>query len=165
MTQGTPANPPSPEPDMAQPLPRLAALAVVLWHDQVLLVRRRNPPDAGLWGFPGGRVEPGETALAAAARELCEETGITATPRRYLDNVDVIRHAPDGRLSHHFLLAAVLCDVCPGADLRAVAADDALEARWWPLRDVLDKGLPLSDRVGDLVRLALCNQPEDARQS
>ena len=60
--------------------PRLAALAVTLDGDggQVLLVQRRNPPDAARWGFPGGHVEPGETALAAAARELFEETGIKA---------------------------------------------------------------------------------------
>ena len=62
--------------------PRLAALAVTLdqGRNHVLLVQRRNPPDAGLWGFPGGHVEAGETALCAAARELAEETGVIATP-------------------------------------------------------------------------------------
>ena len=49
-------------------LPRLGAIAVVLHQGKVLLVRRKNPPDAGLWGFPGGHVDAGETALDAAAR-------------------------------------------------------------------------------------------------
>ncbi len=118
----------------------------------MLLVQRRNPPDAGLWDFPGGHVEPGETALAAAARELAEETGITARPRAYLDNIDLIVHGPDGALQYHSLLAGVLCDYVSG---QPVAADDALDARLWPVADVLDGHLPLSASVADLLRRAL----------
>ncbi|HUF57442.1 MAG TPA: NUDIX domain-containing protein, partial [Thermohalobaculum sp.] len=44
-------------------------------HGRVLLVRRLNEPDAGLWGYPGGKVEWGETVADAAVRELAEETG------------------------------------------------------------------------------------------
>lgn len=131
--------------------PRLAALAVTLRGDHVLLARRRNPPDAGLWGFPGGHVDPGETALAAAARELAEETGVIATPRRYLDNVDLILRGPDGALQFHFLLAAVLCDYVSGDP---VAADDALDARWWPVADVLSGAMPLSAHVDAVLRRA-----------
>lgn len=132
--------------------PRLAALAVSLRDDHVLLVQRRNPPDAGLWGFPGGHVEPGETALAAAARELAEETGVTAAPRRYIDNVDVIIRGDDGALQFHFLLAAVLCD---GATGQPVAADDALDARWWPVADVLAGAMPISANVSEILRGAM----------
>ena len=70
--------------------PKLAALAVVIRGDHVLLAKRRNEPDAGLWGFPGGHVDLGETALDAATRELHEETGVTARPLQYLTNIDVI---------------------------------------------------------------------------
>lgn len=118
----------------------------------MLLARRRNPPDAGLWGFPGGHVEPGETALAAAVRELAEETGVIATPRLYLDNVDLIRHAADGALEFHFLLAGVLCDYVSG---QPVAGDDALEAAWFPVEAVLSGALPLSAHVDDLLQRAL----------
>ncbi|SET95409.1 NUDIX hydrolase [Paracoccus homiensis] len=135
--------------------PRLAALAVTLREDQVLLARRRNPPDAGLWGFPGGHVDPGETALQAAARELAEETGVTATPRRYLDNVDLIRRDSDGALQFHFLLAAVQCDYVAG---QPVAADDALEASWWPVEHVLSGALPLSAHVDTILRRALAGR-------
>jgi 8-oxo-dGTP diphosphatase len=135
--------------------PRLAALAVTLRGDDVLLVRRRNPPDAGLWGFPGGHVDPGETALQAAARELAEETGVTATPHRYLDNVDLILRDDDGHLRYHFLLAAVICHYVAG---EPVAADDAMEAGWRPVADVLDGALPLSAHVEDLLRLAVATR-------
>lgn len=132
--------------------PRLAALAVTIRDDRVLLVRRRNPPDAGLWGFPGGHVELGETVLQAAARELAEETGVTATPRRYIENVDMIRHGSDGRLEHHFLLAAVLCDYLGG---EPAAADDALDAGWYSIEYVLAGNLSLSDQVAAVLQRAL----------
>lgn len=132
--------------------PRLAALAVTIRGSEVLLVRRKNPPDAGLWGFPGGHVDPGETGLAAAARELSEETGILATPRHYLENIDVIERNGDGSLRFHFLLAAVLCDYISG---EPVAADDALDADWWPVEEVLAGKLPLSVNVPELLALAI----------
>jgi mutator protein MutT len=57
--------------------PVCIAVAVVE-HDGRYLVGRR--PEgvslAGLWEFPGGKVEPGETAAEAAARECLEETGL-----------------------------------------------------------------------------------------
>lgn len=132
--------------------PRLAALAVTLDGSRVLLVQRRNPPDAGLWGFPGGHVEPGETALDAAVRELAEETGVVATPRAYLDNIDLIERGADGALRFHFLLAAVLCDYVSGDP---VAADDALDAGWFPLADVISGQLPLSAHVERTLGRAL----------
>ena len=47
---------------------------------EVLMAQRpEGKPYAGYWEFPGGKIELGETAEQALARELCEELGITAT--------------------------------------------------------------------------------------
>lgn len=46
-----------------------------------LFQERRKQPYYGYWGFPTGKIRWGETILAAAARELMEETGLTATLR------------------------------------------------------------------------------------
>lgn len=55
----------------------LTADIVIIWNNEVLLVRRKNDPYRGHWAFPGGFVEPDETVEAGALRELMEETGVT----------------------------------------------------------------------------------------
>lgn len=129
-----------------------AALAVLARADRVLLVRRANPPDAGLWGFPGGRIEPGERVADAAVRELHEETGIHATAGDVLTAVDVIKHDDDNRVRHHFVLIAVRCEWVDG---EAHAGDDALEARWFSYDEVCRLGAAASDQVISVARLGL----------
>ena len=43
---------------------------------QVLLIKRKLPPFAGMWAIPGGFVRMAESLEEAAARELAEETGV-----------------------------------------------------------------------------------------
>lgn len=131
------------------PRPIVAVLAVVIRGGEVLLVQRANPPDAGLWGFPGGKVEFGEPLLDAAARELAEETGVVATPRHVLDAIDAYDR-PNGEILRHFVLVAVLCDWQGG---EPVAADDALDARWIALAE-MEAALTLSKDVAALARRA-----------
>lgn len=133
-------------------LPRLAALAVVVRDGRVLLVRRRNEPDAGLWGYPGGHVEPGETVAEAAARELLEETGVEAAPGEVVDTLDIILRDEGGALTHHFLLVAVLCGYLRGMP---EAADDVHEAAWVPFDEVRTGARGFSEDVDRVLRKAL----------
>lgn len=57
-----------------------AAAAVILQPDGRFLLGQRpeGKPYAGYWEFPGGKIEPGETAAQALVRELHEELGIEA---------------------------------------------------------------------------------------
>lgn len=56
---------------------------------RLLLVRRANPPHAGLWSLPGGHVEPGETREQAVVREVAEETGLQVLVLRRVGRVGI----------------------------------------------------------------------------
>ncbi len=58
--------------------PVVEASAIYCVHDKHLLLVKRHPSkDHGLtWGVPAGKLDPGETNIQAAVRELYEETGI-----------------------------------------------------------------------------------------
>lgn len=125
-----------------------AVLAAVVRGGRVLLVRRANAPDAGRWGFPGGRIEAGETIEAAAERELAEETGVAGEARRVFTALDAFERDAAGGLRRHFVLVAVLCRWLSG---EPVAADDALEAGWFALDDLEAPGLDLIGGVQEIA--------------
>jgi 8-oxo-dGTP diphosphatase len=105
-----------------QQFPKLGASACVWKDGKVLLVQRAKPP-LGLWSLPGGHVELGETSLAAAERELREESGVTADLTEFVGLYEIIMEKPQ----FHYAIA------CYGGMWRAgeaQASSDALEARW-----------------------------------
>ncbi len=66
--------------DRAVPLILVAAVVLVDTDGRVLLAQRpEGKAMSGLWEFPGGKVDPGETPEAALIRELAEELGIDVT--------------------------------------------------------------------------------------
>jgi thiamine-phosphate diphosphorylase len=94
----------------------------------VLLVQRAKEPNRGRWSYPGGRIEPGETARQAAAREALEETGIRV---RVLDLVDVY----DAIFPpFHYCVADYLA--APEAEVELSPGGDAMDARWVPFDEL-----------------------------
>jgi 8-oxo-dGTP diphosphatase len=103
---------------------------------KVLLVKRKYPPYQGQWAIPGGYVEQDEPLEAAAARELCEETGIGAAPSGatpggasgpYLEQLYTFGapgRDPRGRVITVAYLALV------PAPLAVRAGSDAADAEW-----------------------------------
>jgi A/G-specific adenine glycosylase len=75
-----------------RPRPRVRAAVAIVSSGGRWLVQRRPPQGllGGLWEFPGGRIEPGERPLAAAQRELLEETGARAATWA---PAGIVRHA------------------------------------------------------------------------
>ena len=112
--------------NVVQQLPKLG-VSVSVWRDgKVLLVERAKPPK-GMWAFPGGHVELGETLEEAAARELHEETGLTASLHGLVGLYDVIRRDASGLVTVHYVIACFLGLAGPG---EPVAASDAAAAAW-----------------------------------
>jgi mutator protein MutT len=77
---------------------------------------------AGLWEFPGGKMEPGETPQEAAVRETQEETGLAVEP---LELLGELRTAHAGR---EFVLHLVHCQAIAG---QPAPRDPAVEQVRW----------------------------------
>jgi ADP-ribose pyrophosphatase YjhB (NUDIX family) len=108
------------------PRPIVGIGVAVLRPGAVLLARRGRPPSEGAWSLPGGAQKLGETAEAAARRELAEETGLAVGELLLAANVDSIHRDPDGRVRYHY----TILDFCarwregepaPGGDITACA--------------------------------------------
>ena len=86
-------------------LTRIEVAAGILQDTEgrVLVAERTGDPAfRGLWEFPGGKVDEGETPEMALARELHEELGITIGPVRHLMSLD--HDYPDRSVRLHFYL-------------------------------------------------------------
>ncbi|KAB2661053.1 MAG: 8-oxo-dGTP diphosphatase MutT [Verrucomicrobia bacterium] len=69
--------------------PIIDVAAGLVFRDGRLLVAQRLPGShlAGLWEFPGGKLDPGEDWIAALRRELSEEIGIVVSPGSLFEEV------------------------------------------------------------------------------
>lgn len=117
-------------------VPRPAVGVVCVRNDEVLLIQRGKPPREGEWSLPGGRIEWGETAAAAALRELAEETGIEAELVGLIDVVDGIFAArQSGEVWAHYVLVDYAARWLSG---EPTAGDDAKAARFVPVSALAD---------------------------
>lgn len=120
------SQPPLEETASPRPVPTVGV--VCMRGDEVLLIKRGNPPRQGQWSLPGGRLEWGETLQAGALRELAEETGCQA---EILGLVDVV----DGVMTtRHYIMIDYAARWTAG---EPVAGDDAADARFFTLDEAL----------------------------
>lgn len=104
---------------------------------RILLARRTEGRDlAGLWEFPGGKREPGETAEGALARELREELGIEIEPGAPV--IRVPQRYPDKHLRLDVRELAAWSGVVRGREGQALA--------WVPPHKLHQYAMPPADR-------------------
>ncbi len=140
------------------PWPRCGASAAIFRGNQILLIERGKGSYRGHWSLPGGHVEPGETASAAAKREVAEETGITAEIAGLLDVHDIIMRRDDGALAAHYMIAVFFGRHVSG---EPIPGDDAAAARFVALSDLAS--MPLTPRAEDFIRRAAAQRGNERR--
>jgi 8-oxo-dGTP diphosphatase len=121
---------------------RAVSVALILRGDEVLICQRRpDQPLGSKWEFPGGKMEPGETAEEALRRELKEELGIDATIGTHVAH---IRHnyRSGGAVDLQFFLVREYS----GEVTNLIFQD----VRWCPLRNLPEYDFVTADR--NLVR-------------
>lgn len=116
--------------------------------DRVLLLRTHDPtyPELGTWWeLPGGGVEPGETSIDTAVRELQEETGIRIGPERVGDGrwhrEASFRYRGERRRQHERVLLVLLDTPGPpvdGSGRVGFEDEDYFGFRWWGLPEIVE---------------------------
>jgi 8-oxo-dGTP diphosphatase len=134
-----PAAPPGPEPSSGLRIVLVSACALIDPDGRVLLARRPEGKSlAGLWEFPGGKVNPGETPEAALIRELKEELGIDVT-ESCLGPFTFASHAYEG---FHLLMPLYLCRRWSGV----VTGREGQALAWVRPQKLADYPMPPADR-------------------
>ena len=112
-----------------------------------ILLERRS--DNGLWGLPGGRIEPGESILQAALREAKEETGLTIVVTRLLG----VYSGPEDRIVIYPDNVVQLVDILLEASI--VSGDLACSSESIELRFFQLGGFPPETEIVPPARLPL----------
>src|SRR6266566_3405285 len=124
--------------EAARPIVLVAAVALIDADGRVLLAERPEGKHlAGLWEFPGGKLQPGETPEAALIRELAEEIGI---------DVEASCLAPFTFASHaypefHLLMPLYVCRKWEGQPW----PHEHQELKWVHPRQLNDYPMPPAD--------------------
>jgi len=106
-----------------KPTVLVAAVALIDADNRVLIAKRpAGKAMAGLWEFPGGKVEPGETPEAALQRELKEELGIEVC----LTCLAPFNFASHAYETFHLLMPLYLCRTWEGE----IAPREGQDVKW-----------------------------------
>ncbi len=129
-------------PASTRPLLLVAAAALIDTEGRVLISQRpQHKALGGLWEFPGGKVEPGESPEAALVRELKEELDLTVEP----DCLDPFAFASHAYPDFHLLMPLYLATKWQGEP--KLNTDAAQAIAWVRARELRDYPMPPADVV------------------
>lgn len=118
---------------------RLAAYAVCVEDERVLLVRCVSPAGGTNWSLPGGKVEHAEDPFDAVIREVAEETGCDAVVERLLGVDSRVIPAAEAWSGREHQNVGIFYQVrITGGVLRPEPDGDTAESVWTPVSDVVE---------------------------
>ncbi|KAI3425066.1 hypothetical protein D9Q98_008443 [Chlorella vulgaris] len=142
-------------------------VAVVLLSERGEVLLAQRPPGkslAGLWEFPGGKVDPGESPEVALSRELREELGITVVGR----SLRPLTFASHSYASFHLLMPTFMCTEWQGQP----RGEEGQQLAWVSAAELEGGGyempaadIPLLPQVLAAMRQHLASQAGAAAQS
>lgn len=132
------------------------AVAVVCLDQQFILLAKR--PDhvhqGGLWEFPGGKVEQGESVVDALVRELAEEVALTTQA----ESIQPLLTIPFEYSDKHVLLDVQWLDI-PMNDALLVHGAEGQEVRWVNASELDQYAFPAANQpIVDAVRTKLARR-------
>ena len=110
--------------------------AIISREGEILIARRSSGPRRGLWEFPGGKLEAGETREECLAREIREELGLEIVVGSHFLTVE--QEYPDMKIRLH-------CFSCTTGGSPAEMTDHH-EVRWVKLAELGEFNFPAADR-------------------
>ncbi len=126
----------------------VVAAALTNENDEILLQKRPEGRSmAGLWEFPGGKVEPFESPESALVRELKEELGVTVEGK----NLTPVTFASEALGDKHLVLLLYACRIWSGDPLPL----ESPEIAWVSLNNMRKLDMPPADApfIDALARL------------
>lgn len=141
--------------DSKYPHPSVTSDIIVLSLDDdnelnVLLIKRKNDPDAGMWAIPGGFLEVGkESTYGAAARELYEETGIKLSDK--IDLRQLLTASEPDRDPRGHIISVIHTVIIPKGMLKFKAGDDAADAKLFKIKPDKDSFYGLKFVNSDII--------------
>ena len=137
--------------------PVVAVGVIIQDGPRLVLVQRDKEPSKGLWSFPGGAVELGESLHDAARREAWEETNLQVELGQVATVIDHVVHDERGRVQYHYVIIDYLARPIGGS---LQAGTDVRDARWFSLDEL--RALAMTEKASQLARQLLAEEGSGA---
>jgi 8-oxo-dGTP diphosphatase len=130
--------------------PIVAVGVIIRDGNRIVLIQRAKEPSMGLWTFPGGAIELGESLHDAACREALEETGLHVELGKVATVIDNVVRDQAGQVQYHYVIVDYMAQPIGGT---LQPGTDVSQARWVTLADL--GVLPMTEKAETLARRLL----------
>jgi mutator protein MutT len=128
------------------PIPAVSGL-IINEFDQILLVKRINPPAQGKWSLPGGCIKLGEKPKDALLREMWEECSVKIEVGSLLTVLSRIVKDDREEIVYHYILTVYICHFIEGL---LKAGSDVSEVMWINIDEI--KELDISEGLPEVIQ-------------